>query len=395
MNRFSAILIGLICLGVGASCAKTNGPAAGTNTNWLKLCTESADCKGDGDCLCGVCTLSCSDQDACSALGAPAQCMEASKDRCGRGVSGSVCLPVTRVTPVDAGPVDAGSSDDAGLKLLRDGDTLVVTDRYRPCGVDDDCILVGTSCSGCCDQDAIRAHDRDAYRTNSELACSGYQGPICDCQPLDLVPICRDGLCAAVPREPPACYSPANVDRAYESGARGCDCPDAGLEICVGGTALVCWRGSSGLAWTVAEDGPCGAREGNMECRPVQQRASASACLAEFSSCVELPSGMFCGSDCHGPLDCDAIDCDYKPYTMGCSSGFIHEGQCGDIRYRRASAIGSSTWYWNAAGQLVALVETSDVGDYCGGGDNVLRRGDLDVVQGCEVVIDDTTSLCD
>jgi hypothetical protein len=57
--------------------------------------------------------------------------------------------------------------------------------------------------------------------------------------------------------------------------------------------------------------------------------------------------------------------------------------------------IGYTSWYWNAAGQLVALVEASDVGDYCGGGDNRLQHGDLSVVQDCDVVIENTTSLCD
>jgi len=41
-------------------------PGAGSNTNWLRVCTTDAECRSGASCLCGVCTAPCSD--TCSEL---------------------------------------------------------------------------------------------------------------------------------------------------------------------------------------------------------------------------------------------------------------------------------------------------------------------------------------
>jgi hypothetical protein len=414
MNSFRWLLTAVWCATLAVACAKSKEPEAGTNTNWLKRCDITQDCQGAGSCLCGVCTVSCADDTTCAALGGPASCTQLTTGMCPTSASGSACLPPDLPTPsADSGPPsppveDAGPSsspaddsgppsppvEDAGFTLERVGANVRVSDRYRTCGVDDDCVLVSTSCNACCDQDAIGTGDRDAYRTNFERACSGYQGAICDCEPLDLVPICQDGSCRALPRDAARdCYSPTqNVTRAHDPGAVGCACGQAGLQICVGGVALICTKGTSGPTWTTVEDGPCALAT---DCRMVQQRNDETACLSEFATCVQLPTGAFCGHDCHAALDCAVIDCEYTSFGGDCSAATVYEGLSGDVRYRFLGGIGSTTWYWNASsGQLLAMVATSDVGDYCGGGDNVLRSGDLDVISDCQIVMDATTQIC-
>lgn len=67
------------CLAL-AACAKTNSSGGSSETHFLALCNATCD---DGfSCLCGVCTESCDDDDACEELSGEATC-EASPDGCG------------------------------------------------------------------------------------------------------------------------------------------------------------------------------------------------------------------------------------------------------------------------------------------------------------------------
>ncbi|HMI92238.1 MAG TPA: hypothetical protein VK509_12770, partial [Polyangiales bacterium] len=127
-----------------AACAKSTPPASGTNTNWLKHCDTSADCHGAGDCLCGVCTLSCSSNAECSPVGRKVGCAPASQAKCEDGTTGSLCLPASPQSNAsdagtlgqgDAAPGDAAPGD-AGLTLTRVGSEVQVTERYRACGLD-------------------------------------------------------------------------------------------------------------------------------------------------------------------------------------------------------------------------------------------------------------------
>lgn len=53
--------LGLLLL---ASCAKTERPSVGGETNWLVRCSADEPC-ATGSCLCGVCTRTCGDDAAC------------------------------------------------------------------------------------------------------------------------------------------------------------------------------------------------------------------------------------------------------------------------------------------------------------------------------------------
>jgi hypothetical protein len=397
MNSLRIWVLGALCLGFAGACAQSRGAEAGTNTNWLKRCTASADCNGNGDCLCGVCTLSCSGSSACAEVGSQTSCVPLSQaPRCATSASGSACLPPD--SEADAGlPLPIA---DAGLGLTRVGTEVQVTDRYRSCAVDDDCLLVDTSCNGCCGRDAIRAQDQEAYQTNFAQACSGYQGPICDCQPPDLVPLCQEGLCRALPRDQARdCFSPTqNVTRAYDPGAVGCACEQAGLAICVGGAALICTESAAATTWVAGQDGPC--ESGATDCPVNSRRPDADACLAEFATCFARQAGGFCGMGCRGPLECHQVDeCGFSPFDLSqCGKPFpaFWEGSCGDIHYRASGGgFGGATLYWSAAtGEVVAMTTSSDTPGFCNGAEFEITRGDIEVVQTCPAVFDATTALC-
>jgi hypothetical protein len=92
--------------------------------------------------------------------------------------------------------------------------------------------------------------------------------------------------------EPPVgvCYSPTeHADLAYVGGASGCTCTMDAQAICVSGAALICMNGR----WHSVVDGPCYPRSST--CASGQIVGSASACLAAFRDCYQLPDGRFCG----------------------------------------------------------------------------------------------------
>ena len=57
----------LAVLLAGPACDDGTTEGANSNTNWLRVCENSADCGGHWDCLCGVCTATCVDR--CEAEG--------------------------------------------------------------------------------------------------------------------------------------------------------------------------------------------------------------------------------------------------------------------------------------------------------------------------------------
>jgi len=87
---------------------RAGGPI-GSNTNWLKTCDDALDCGGEGDCLCGTCSLECTED---------ADCSEVPGARCAGVAESSArsqCLPDTPAyglclagcEPGDCGPTGA------------------------------------------------------------------------------------------------------------------------------------------------------------------------------------------------------------------------------------------------------------------------------------------------
>ena len=60
----AAFVLSLVAL----PACQPGSPQVGSQTNWLRVCSSSTDC-GELECICGACTLSCSEDDTCEARG--------------------------------------------------------------------------------------------------------------------------------------------------------------------------------------------------------------------------------------------------------------------------------------------------------------------------------------
>jgi len=93
-----AARVGAAALGVAgvlalaaAGCGEAQG-RAGTNTNWLRLCTEDADCGAAFTCVCGRCTVACSADGACADPGGTCATAAAAALQCRDGDAAPLCL---------------------------------------------------------------------------------------------------------------------------------------------------------------------------------------------------------------------------------------------------------------------------------------------------------------
>ncbi len=66
----------LLTIAAGCSCEEDQVKEDGSNTNWLSYCEASADCEGDGSCICGLCTDTCETDAMCARSERPASCVE-------------------------------------------------------------------------------------------------------------------------------------------------------------------------------------------------------------------------------------------------------------------------------------------------------------------------------
>ena len=105
------LLLAWLGLAVGISSwgCETTEPGAGSNTNWLRPCDETAPCGDALSCVCGVCSAPCDGtcpdlpNAVCAAPGSASQGVLCGKQPVGAAATG-MCLPACSVsTPCDAG----------------------------------------------------------------------------------------------------------------------------------------------------------------------------------------------------------------------------------------------------------------------------------------------------
>lgn len=320
-------ILGFVAL-LAASCAKSTEPEDfGTNTNWMKTCSASSQCDGDDQCLCGVCTQPCAEDEQCGAVHAATRCEAVEAAACGEVSATAACLqgcetsadctsledgqcteglcvpdrpPVANLPDAEV-PADGSVVPGDPYALRREGSTVPITDIYLACAESSECILELQGCGGCCPSVAVREDLWETYEEQLDLACEGQDPrPTCDCAEPVVFPVCRDNRCTTVHIEDD-CYSPyENLELAYVSEAYGCSCEELeiGASICVGRAALFCGQTvPSGQHWVAVEDGPCGEPERSPTCEAGEVRPTPEACLAEFRECYQLESGGFCGSN--------------------------------------------------------------------------------------------------
>jgi hypothetical protein len=75
-RRFKlACAAALVVFGIGCGPSSKAPRVTDSNSNWLAACEVTADCEGDGSCICGLCTATCSDDRDCSSAGPGASCV--------------------------------------------------------------------------------------------------------------------------------------------------------------------------------------------------------------------------------------------------------------------------------------------------------------------------------
>lgn len=78
------------------------------------------------------------------------------------------------------------------------GDQIVIDEIMASCKSNDQCIVVDTKCSFCCDYVAINAKSEVLFNQMFDMACKKYKGTYCDCHDLTSYPTCVSGKCQMV-----------------------------------------------------------------------------------------------------------------------------------------------------------------------------------------------------
>lgn len=119
-----------LLLVLGVSCgSSSDGPVAGSQTNWLKLCDGSSEC-GELECICGMCTLSCSEIDECTGL-TGGTCVAADDPAALAECGGTppptgVCLPAEERVTVSIDPtIEYQTLIGFGASLSHDDDFII------------------------------------------------------------------------------------------------------------------------------------------------------------------------------------------------------------------------------------------------------------------------------
>lgn len=115
------MLAGVLAFTLHANaCAKSENPPDNGQTHWLQSCDDDDDC-GDLSCECGVCTILCASDDACTAISGitcRSAAALASGECSGEPEAPLLCLNDELAMPSeprDSGTPDSGLSDDAAV----------------------------------------------------------------------------------------------------------------------------------------------------------------------------------------------------------------------------------------------------------------------------------------
>lgn len=76
---------------------------------------------------------------------------------------------------------------------------VTVTEDWRACNADSDCVQVGLGCNGCCDYDAVAKDKEPVFNETFKSLCADYKGGVCECHDPDRKqPACVNNRCAMV-----------------------------------------------------------------------------------------------------------------------------------------------------------------------------------------------------
>jgi len=230
----------------------------GGETHWLKKCSETSECGGALECLCGVCTATCSDDARCGAITEDARCVGRGSTTfaadCSAAAPARICVDAPSVTePGTGGTSGSGSGGTGGddsptcgageveltgqcfecesarRTIVDRMRTTISTNGWNACETNADCVGQewSTPCDGQCPV-AIATSAVEAF----EEALEGFASSVCD---------------PAV--WTPTCGFPRNVDCAIAAV-----CVNGACRISTGGAVIPC---SDRASDRCTEDGLC------------------------------------------------------------------------------------------------------------------------------------------
>ena len=79
-----------------------------------------------------------------------------------------------------------------------------IPEKYQYCNVDTICVLVPTTCDGCCQWGAVNKKHMSVFNADRDLYCKGYKGAVCDCVDTPATAGCIAERCAYIPLHKPS-----------------------------------------------------------------------------------------------------------------------------------------------------------------------------------------------
>lgn len=71
------------------------------------------------------------------------------------------------------------------------------------CETVDDCIVINSSCDGCCQRTSVNRSDSISFEKRRAEGCSIPSGYICNCMYLPVTTVCENSKCGLVPAANP------------------------------------------------------------------------------------------------------------------------------------------------------------------------------------------------
>ncbi|MBN2717433.1 MAG: hypothetical protein JXX14_16390 [Deltaproteobacteria bacterium] len=122
-----------------------------------------------------------------------------------------------------------GNSPECADEPVLEAETVSPTAAYRTCTQDEDCVTVETSCSSCCQSDAVNRNLEADYYDSKHALCQDWEGGVCNCVLTEGHSACVLKSCQFVPTE-------STCDDGWDNDFDGLtDCEDTDCGECGGG----------------------------------------------------------------------------------------------------------------------------------------------------------------
>jgi hypothetical protein len=165
-QRYGSILSGWIFV-FAFGCESNSGPQTGSETHFLMLCSEAADCGADYSCVCGACTRECSVESTCAAVDPGAVCLSREARPTSQSCGEPLAATCELICSVDEDCQEIGAAHFCDRGLCRQGDSSCISLSFTP----DEVVLFGDRFLS--DTGEITAKIEEIARASGTLEASG------------------------------------------------------------------------------------------------------------------------------------------------------------------------------------------------------------------------------